>query len=114
MKLGSTIRFADESIKEAFYKLEKGDSEEKELFKAINQSLNKIEKNAFCGTQVPKDRIPNAYISLFNVKNLWKLDLPKGWRLIYSVTTDGIIVISLILEWFNHKKYSERFGYNKK
>lgn len=35
----------------------------------------------------------------YGVDNLWKYDLPKGWRLLYSVRGNEIIVISIILEW---------------
>jgi len=35
VKLPSDIRFADENIREAFYKLENGDDSERELFKFI-------------------------------------------------------------------------------
>jgi hypothetical protein len=79
MKLPSTIRFADEKIKDAFYKLKNGDYSEKELFKIINQALDNIESNAFCGIQIPKKLIPKEYLTKFDVKNLWKYDLPKGW-----------------------------------
>ena len=54
MKLPSTIRFFDDSIKEAFYKLENGDNSEKELFRLMNQAIDNIEENAFCGIQFPK------------------------------------------------------------
>ena len=54
MILPSEIRFVEEAIKEAFYKLQKGDSSEKELFKFINQAIDNIEKNAFCGIQIQK------------------------------------------------------------
>jgi|SRR3989338_3105999 len=111
MKLPSTTRFADEKLKEAFYKLEHGDDSKRLLFKVINQALDNIEQNAFCGIQVPKRLIPKEYIIEYEVTNLWKYDLPKGWRLIYSIRTDEIIVISLILEWMNHKDYEKRFKY---
>jgi hypothetical protein len=62
MKLSSTIRFADEKLKEAFYKLEKGDASERELFKVINQAFDNIEANAFCGIQIPKKLIPAEYL----------------------------------------------------
>ena len=62
MKLPSTTRFADEKLKEAFHKLENGDSFEKELFKWINQAMDNIEEDAFCGDQVPKKLIPKIYI----------------------------------------------------
>ena len=107
MKLPSKIRFVDSNTQEAFYKLEQGDNSQKELYKFINQALDNIEENAFCGIQIPKKLIPKEY----NAKNLWKYDLPKGWRLIYSIVSDEIVVISLILEWFNHKEYEKRFNY---
>ena len=111
MKLPSDIRFADENIREAFYKLEKGDDSERELFKLINQALDNLEENAFCGIQIPKRLIPKEYILKFGVKNLWKYDLPKAWRLIYSVVNDEIVIVSLVLEWLDHKKYEKRFKY---
>ena len=52
MKLPSTIRFFDEDIKKAFYKLEKGDDSEKELFRLMSQAMDNIEQNAFCGIQL--------------------------------------------------------------
>jgi len=111
VKLSSDIRFADESIREAFYKLEKGDDSERELFKFINQALDNIEENAFCGIQIPKRLIPKEYIIKYGVKNVWKYDLPKAWRLIYSIVNDEIVVVSLVLEWLDHKKYEKRFKY---
>lgn len=111
MRLPSDIRFIEESIKEAFYKLEKGDTAKRELYKSINQALDNIEENAFCGTQIPKKIIPKIYEKKYGVKNLWKYDLPKGWRLIYSIVEDEVVVVSLVLEWFNHKNYEKRFKY---
>ena len=111
MKLPSDIRFVDKNIREAFYKLEKGDNSERKLFKFINQALDNIEENAFCGIQIPKKIIPKEYISKFGVKNLWKYDLPKAWRLIYSIVNDEIVVVSLVLEWLDHKNYEKRFKY---
>jgi len=111
MILPSEIRFADENVKEAFYKLEKGDAQEKELFKFINQAFDNIEKNAFCGVQIPKKQIPKDYIKKYDSKNLWKYDLPNAWRLIYSIRAGKPIVISLVLEWLTHKEYERRFNY---
>jgi Txe/YoeB family toxin of Txe-Axe toxin-antitoxin module len=111
MKLPSTIKFVDEKLREAFYKLEEGDSSEKKLFKLINKALNNLEENAFCGIQIPKKLIPREYLIKYNVKNLWKYNLPDGWRLIYSIINDDIVVISLIVEWLDHKDYEQRFKY---
>ena len=110
MKLLSTIRFFDEDIKKAFYKLENGDDSEKELFRLMNQAMDNIEQNAFCGIQLAKRLIPSAYTKK-NIKNLWKYDLPRGWRLMYSIVNEELVVVSIVLEWFDHKEYERRFKY---
>lgn len=104
MKLPSEIRLIDEKLKDAFYKLRIADAV---LFRHINHAFDEIEKNAFCGIQVLKRLIPKEY----GVKNLWKYNLPQGWRLLYSVVADEIIVVSIILEWLSHKDYERRFRY---
>ena len=111
MILPSEIRFVDENVKKAFYKLQEGDKSEKEIFKFINQASDNIERNAFCGIQVPKKQIPKEYIKKYDVQNLWKYDLPNAWRLIYSIKGGKAIVISIILEWMTHKEYDRIFGY---
>jgi len=98
-------------IKESFYKLEKGNVLDKELFKFINQALNNIEQNAFCGIQIPKRLIPKEYIKKYGLTNLWKYDLPNAWRLIYSIRGGKLIIISVALEWLTHKEYEKRFNY---
>ena len=111
MKLSSEIRFVNTNVKRAFYALRDGDYSEKELFRFINQALNNIEENAFCGIQIPKRLIPKEYIKKYGVTNLWKYDLPDAWRLIYSIRAGKPIVISIVLEWMTHKEYNRRFGY---
>ncbi len=111
MELPSEARFIDENIKKAFYKLKEGDNSERELFKFINQAIDNIEKNAFCGIQVPKKQIPKEYVKRYGVANLWKYDLPNAWRLIYSIKAGKAFVVSIILEWLTHKEYERRFNY---
>lgn len=111
MKLPSESRFADKDIQKAFYDLEKGDAQERILFKIINQALDNIEENSFSGIQTPKKIIPKYYIQKYGIKNLWKYDLPKGWRLLYSIMNDEIVVVCLVLEWLNHAEYEKRFKY---
>lgn len=111
MRLPSRVKFADEKVKRAYHSLEKGDAAERELFKRLNRAFGDLEENAFCGTQIPKRLIPKTYLKKYGVDNLWKYDLPKGWRLLYSVRRDEIIVVSIILEWLPHKEYERRFKY---
>ena len=111
MKLPSKVKFGNENVRDAFYRLEEGDFFEKELIKWIKNAFIKIEQDAFCGIQLQKRLIPNYYIEKYKVTNLWKFNLPDGWRLIYSVVNDKVIIISLILEWLEHKDYERKFKY---
>jgi len=104
----SEVKFADEKIENDFYNLSKSD----EIRKYIERAIKDLQINAFCGIQIPKRLIPEEYVQKYGVKNLWKYDLPDGWRLIYSITTPTKIeIVSLILEWFDHKDYERRFCY---
>ncbi len=111
MLLRSQVKFADERVKRAYYYLEKGDAAEREIFQWLTKAFIQLEKNAFCGIQIPKKLIPKPYLKKYNVDNLWKYNLPKSWRLLYSIRRNEIIVISIILEWLPHKEYDRKFGY---
>jgi len=107
----SEVQFVDERVEKAFHELKEGDSEERELRRWILRAFEDIEKNAFCGVHVPKKQIPRVYIKKYRIRNLWKYDLPRGWRLMYSIVGNKAIIISIILEWLSHKEYERRFGY---
>ena len=69
-------------LRKHFTNWKNGDDSEKELFRLMNQAMNNIEQNAFCGIQLPKRLIPQAY-GKKGIKNIWKYDLPRGWRFKY-------------------------------
>jgi Txe/YoeB family toxin of Txe-Axe toxin-antitoxin module len=111
MEIKSRIFFANSKIQKSFLDLEKGKYEEKELHKQITRALCDLKKNAYIGIQIPKNLIPKEYLQKYNITNLWKYNLPNAWRLIYSVGKDDIEIISIVLEWLDHKEYERRFNY---
>ena len=104
----SNLQFVNGKLKKAFKKLEKSDIR---LYNFISRAFKDIEENVFCGIQIPKNRIPKEYVKKFNVKNVWKYNLPNAWRLLYGIEGKQFIIISVILEWFDHKTYERRFKY---
>ena len=104
----SKVQFVNEKIKNAFKKLK---DEDPKMHGFILRAFEDIENNTFCGIQIPKKLIPKEYLKKYNVKNLWKYNLPDAWRLIYSVEGKNLLVFSIILEWMDHKTYERRFGY---
>ena len=112
MQKPSKIRFAEDELKKAIDDLAQGTSEEKLICKSLLNAFEKLEENAFSGIQIPKKFIPKEYLTKYNITNCWKYNLPKGWRLIYAIVDNQeVFVISLILEWFDHKNYEKKFNY---
>lgn len=111
MKLPSKPKFTDSKIRQAFENLAKGNSEERQLYGWLLRAFEDIEKNAFCGIQIPTRLIPKTYSKKYGIKNIWKYNLPSAWRLLYSVDNNRIVVVTIILEWMDHKNYERRFNY---
>jgi mRNA-degrading endonuclease RelE of RelBE toxin-antitoxin system len=106
-----SISFVDKSVKEKFFLLEASNSEDKAIFESLNKAFDNISYDAFIGIQIPKNLIPKAYKKQLEVDNLWKYNLPEGWRLLYSVISNGNTVIAIIIDWLPHKKYERLFNY---
>ncbi len=109
--MNSEIKFGDEKVQKSFEKLKDSKTEDHKLYKWICRAFEDLEENAFCGVRIPKKLIPKIYIDKYGVDNLLKYDLPNAWRLIYSVANGEICVLSIILEWMDHKNYERRFNY---
>ena len=105
------VAFANQELKNAYFELERGKFEEKQLFNFIKRAIDDLRTNPFCGIRIPKRLWPKEYIIKYQITNLWKYNLPNYWRLTYSVFGDEIKIVSMILEWFNHKEYERRFNY---
>ena len=104
----SKVVFISDKLEKDFNSLRDDDFIKKGIIRAIQD----LKENSFCGIQVPKRLIPREYIQKYGINNLWKYDLPKGWRLLYNITADNEVeLISAILEWFDHKNYERKFKY---
>ncbi len=100
------VQFANPGVKKAF-----DDLNDPVLKKFLERALQDIKDNPFCGIQIPKRLIPKEYVKKFNIHNAWKYNLPNSWRLIYSIIGGDIMILTIILEWMDHKEYEKRFGY---
>ncbi len=100
------VQFINKKVKDAFEEL--NDSDLKEF---LEKALCDIKTNPFCGIQIPKKQIPKEYIRKFDIHNVWKYNLPGAWRLIYSIKGGQTIILTIILEWIDHKEYERRFKY---
>jgi len=105
------VGFIDKKLKKEFEDLKSKKFQDQELYKFIDGAMDDMKKNPSCGIKIPKKLWPRVYIQKYKITNLWKYDLPNGWRLIYTINTDEIKILSIILEWLNHKEYERKFKY---
>lgn len=46
-----------------------------------------------------------------SIRNIYKLDLPSGWRALYTIGTRGERRVIMVLEIVDHKQYERLMGY---
>lgn len=102
MRKPSTVVFIDDRLEERFESLE-----DTSMRTAIIRTIRSIEKRV----QIPKRLIPKRYASAYGIANLWKHDLPSGWRLLYTIASDEDGIVCAIIDWFDHKRYERVMGY---
>lgn len=77
---------------------------------ALLDHAPRLRADAFSGTQIPKRLFPAPFSAH---DNLWKLNLPRAYRAVYTVlarTGGGVIVA---IEWIgDHTEYGRLFGYD--
>ncbi len=105
------VAFITPKLKEQFQYLKSGKFEDQQLYKFINRALDDLKQNPMCGIKIPKKLWPKEYTKNYNITNLWKYDLPSAWRLVYTIESDEVKIVSIILEWFDHKDYEKKFNY---
>ena len=110
MRKNIRISFSSDKLEKEFSKLRTGRSDEKKLFYHISRAFDDIEKDLNCATKIPKKLWPKFY-SKYELTNLWKYDLPNGFRLIFTLEDQEVVILAIILEWFSHKDYEKRFRY---
>ena len=82
------VAFANPKLENNFDKLKEGKFEDKQLYGFIERAIDDLKKNPMCGVKIPRKLWPKGYIKNYKINNLWKYDLPDGWRLIYSIFED--------------------------
>jgi hypothetical protein len=106
-----SVSVADESTKKNLKRLEGSTSENRILLENLNRAFDRLQIDPYCGIHIPKKLIPIAYFKKFQLKNLWKYDLPGGWRLLYFIVNDDNETIVVVIDWMTHKEYERLFNY---
>jgi hypothetical protein len=78
-----------------------------QLLRSIKNKIAILEMNPSYGQSVPKKLIPKN----LDVNNLFRVELAHYWRLLYTIRTTDIEVVSFVLYIFDHDEYDKLFGY---
>ncbi|MFA5412658.1 MAG: hypothetical protein WC350_04915 [Candidatus Micrarchaeia archaeon] len=105
------VGFADQGISDAFDALKHGKGAEQELYESLNKAFDELKMDPLCGIKVPRKLWPKEYVKKYGIDNLWKYNLPRGWRMTYTLRMEEVCILAVALEWMDHKDYERRFGY---
>lgn len=84
------------------------------ILKSVNQKVELIKSNFHYGNPIAKNLIPEEYKQKYAITNLFRVELPTFWRMLYSLTNnDEIEIIAFVLDIVDHQDYDKKFGYKK-
>ena len=72
----------------------------------------RLSKDPTVGDSIRKQLIPAMLRRGYDIDNLWRLELPGAWRVLYTIAAKpGSGPEVLILRILTHKEYDRLFGY---
>ncbi len=89
---------------------------EHSILNAVNKKVELIKINPHYGEPVAKSLIPLEYKTTFGATNLFRVELPNFWRMLYTLTGNEsqVEIIAFVLDITDHAHYDKKFGYRGK
>lgn len=82
------------------------------ILKAVNTKIELIKSNIHYGEPIAKNLIPEEYRQKYGITNLFGVELPAFWRMLYTLTNnEKIEIIAFVLDIIDHQSYNKKFGY---
>lgn len=77
--------------------------------KKLRKLAERLKVEPFLGDRIRRDRVPDRFAGL---PNLFRLELPGGWRALYTVATSPGGGREVRIVWVDdHDAYDHLFGY---
>ena len=89
---------------------------ERIILNAVNKKVELIKSNFHYGDPIAKNLIPYEYKTKYEATNLFRVELPNFWRMLYTLTDSEtkVEIIAFVLDVIDHKMYNKKFGYRNK
>ena len=103
----SQVKGSDEFYR-VYRNLQRGSVEKR----MVDSALDKLKQNMMAGDKIQRPQWPPYYMRRYSINNLWKYNMSKSSRLIYTLLSENGRWMVVVLEMFmTHKEYEKRFGY---
>ena len=77
--------------------------------KKLRELATRLRREPFLGDRIRRSLIPRPFRDL---PNLFRLEAPDGWRVLYTVASRAPLGSQLRIVWIgDHKRYERLFGY---
>lgn len=89
---------------------------ERTILNSIKQKIEFIKANPHYGKPISKNKIPREYKLKYGNINLFRVELPNFWRMLYTLTEGEtkIEIIAFVLDIIDHPTYNKLFDYKKR
>ena len=89
---------------------------ENSILNAFKKKVELVKMNPHYGDPIAKKLIPKEYFDKYGVTNLFRVELPNYWRMLYTLTNDEseVNIVGFVLDIIDHDVYNKKFGYKKK
>jgi hypothetical protein len=112
------IRFSEEAkqIYDFLEKQARTSKKERIILNSLKAKLDSIKKDPHYGSPIRKKLIPSYYRIKYSANNLFRIELPQFWRMLYTLTNSEteIEIIAFVLDVLDHEDYDKKFGYIRK
>lgn len=117
MKISAQIILSPEAEEQYITLIKQAPISKKErmILDAFNKKKELLKENPRYGNPIAKKLIPQEYRTKYALTNLFRVELPAFWRMLYTLTAEGKIeIVAFILDIINHNEYNKKFRYRKK
>ncbi len=91
------VVFADAKMELEFERLSTTtDSEGRRTYLVLQEIRRQLLEKHGSESQILKNEIPDVYRRLFQVSNLWSLNLPPHGRVLYSLVENEIRIVDIV------------------
>lgn len=91
------VIFADAKLEKDYNRLKSSTKkEERKLYATLTTIKAKLLSDHTLGTQLSKRQIPDVYKRMFQVKDLWKLDLSPKESVLYDYLGEEIRIVDVV------------------